>query len=287
MTDRTSGSNVDARLQAYLTSELRRAENDYVTPARERRTRPSIGASIGVALLAVALVAALLLLRPILGELDRVGGPHFGSDGLPLSIDDEPVLRGDEIANRLQSGGTAPSFLVGGRLVVRTEVCSFPSPPPGQPTATCPQEWWLEDISGSEPSFQIITRAGGPAFVQTSGALTVFRVTDQFRCLACQGVLLVEDIPWRQPTKGRIPPDATPAGGGATNEALIPDFVSAYGQDGVTIAGYVPKQFLLRSTGVVGGTPDNPPPDEPMPVYGEDLTTLVGHMVPGEGFVPL
>ena len=38
---------------------------------------------------------------------------------------------------------------------------------------------------------------------------------------------------------------------------------------------------------VVPGTPANPPQPDPLPVYGEDLVTLVGHQVPGQGFVPL
>ena len=288
MVDRSAGSDVEVRLRAYLTSELRRAEVDYPALPRQPRTRMAVGVPIGVALLAVALIAALLLLRPLLFGVDvQVGGPRLGSDGIPLSIGDEPVLRGSQIATRLQVGGTDPSFLAGGRLVLRTEVCSFPSPPPGQPSAICPATWWVEDVSGPQPSFQLITRTGGPTFVQTSGALTVFRVTDQFRCLACRDVLLVEDVLWRQPTKGPIPPDAVPPAGGAINEALVPDFVSAYGQDGVTIAGYVPKALLLHHSGSVPGSPDNPPQDQALPVYGEDLTTLVGHMVPGKGFVPL
>lgn len=100
-------------------------------------------------------------------------------------------------------------------------------------------------------------------------------------------LLLVEDVLWRQPTKGPIPPEAVPAAGGAINEALVPDFMSTYGQDGVTIAGYVPKALLLHHSGSVPCTPENPPEDQPLRVYAEDLSTLVGHMVAGQGFVPL
>ncbi len=54
-----------------------------------------------------------------------------------------------------------------------------------------------------------------------------------------------------------------------------------------TIAGYVPKGFLFGPSGDLLGTPSNPPQSEPEPVYADDLTTLLGYMVPGSGFVPL
>jgi hypothetical protein len=97
----------------------------------------------------------------------------------------------------------------------------------------------------------------------------------------------VEAIAWRQPTKGPIPDSATPPEGGTPNDALVPDFVSAFGRDGVSIAGYIPKAFLLDGGTLTPGSPSNPPQPEPLPVYGEDLATLVGHMVPGVGFVAL
>jgi hypothetical protein len=84
-----------------------------------------------------------------------------------------------------------------------------------------------------------------------------------------------------------VPENATPPEGGETNDALWPDFVSAYGRDGVTIAGYIPKRYLLGQNSVLPGSPSNPPQPQPEPVYGEDLTTLVGHVVPGVGFVAL
>jgi hypothetical protein len=290
MVDRSASSRVDVRLHDYLAAELRRAELDYPRLPRRSATRLTNGMPVGLALVAIALLGALVLLRPFTPAPNSVGGPRPGSDGLPLAIGGESVLRGDAITARLQAGGTDLYFLAGGRLVLRTESCSVPSPAPGEASATCPADWWLEDVSGSNPSFRLVRGADGATFVQTSGALTVFRVAsaqDVTYCGSiCEGELFVEDVLWRQPTKGPIPPDAAPPQGGAINEALVPDFVSAYGQDGVTIAGYVPKALLLHS-GSVPGTPDNPPQDQPLPVYGEDLTTLVGHMVAGKGFVPL
>ena len=87
----------------------------------------------------------------------------------------------------------------------------------------------------------------------------------------------------------RIPssPYASPPQGGPIYSALVPDFIPALARDGTTIAGYVPKRYLVGPLDDLPGTPSNPPQQPPEPVYAEDLTTLVGRMVPGVGFVPL
>jgi hypothetical protein len=77
----------------------------------------------------------------------------------------------------------------------------------------------------------------------------------------------------RQPTKGPVPPDAIQSG--TFNKALIPDFIPAIGRDG-QIVGYVARDLAI---------PDGPPNDAPIPVYADDLSTLVGYMQPGRGFV--
>jgi hypothetical protein len=86
------------------------------------------------------------------------------------------------------------------------------------------------------------------------------------------------------PTKGIIPPEAFQPGK-QIDPALVPDYIVALGRDGKPV-GYVSKELAL------GLTPD--PLDDsgrPMaaviPVYGGDLVTIVGHMVPDLGFVPL
>ncbi len=81
-------------------------------------------------------------------------------------------------------------------------------------------------------------------------------------------------------SKGIVPPAAFKPGG-PMDMSLVPDFVAASGPDG-SIVGYVPKSYL------------QPPPYAPglvavppIPVYADDLKTLVGHMYPSKGFVPL
>jgi hypothetical protein len=72
------------------------------------------------------------------------------------------------------------------------------------------------------------------------------------------------------PTKGPLPPDAV-------DENLrtvwdkVPDYVAAL--DGDHIAGYVDRYDLF-----CGG-------DEPQAVWDDSLQHIVGHMVPGRGFV--
>jgi hypothetical protein len=80
----------------------------------------------------------------------------------------------------------------------------------------------------------------------------------------------------RPTTKGPIPPDARDASGHLIAER-VPDFVPVYDRDGVNIAGYVPKRYVLDAK--LGR--------EDWPVVSDDLTTLVGHMVAGRGFVRL
>jgi len=74
-------------------------------------------------------------------------------------------------------------------------------------------------------------------------------------------------------TRGTMPP----AGADGTIDAsLVPDFIAFVGQTD-HIVGWVPSEYLIG----------HGPGDEPIPVYGDDLRTLVGHSVPGKGFVPL
>jgi hypothetical protein len=289
MTDLPSEPSVGPRLRGFLDAELERAERDFPSLARPaarsaRRLLPAGIALTVVAVLAAVVVGPRLLPAASLGP----GAIQIGSDGLPVSIGGEPVLRGDQITARSASSG---SFLAGGTLVLGSDPC----PDATEPSAPHCDEWWkLAGAAGAGPQFALNGMTAAPGFVRTSGALTVLRV-EQFTggssgpslCTDCEGTLTVETVAWRMPTKGPIPTNASPPQGGPTYEALVPDFVSAWARDGVTIAGFVPKRYLIGPFEPVPGTPSNPPQDEPQPVYADDLTTLVGHMVPGVGFVSL
>lgn len=292
MADRPSDSVVEARLRDFFAAELRQAESDFPHLPRPARRRARRRLPAGVLVAVAVVVGAIVVVPRFIGtSLPVSGGPEIGPDGLPLSINGEPVLRGSDIAARI--GDSAP-FLAGGTLVLGSTPCPSPS---GASQAGCSEEWQLstDPSATSSEVFALDKVTAAPGFVRTSGALTVVRValsrssspTSAGCGAGCGGVLTVEAIAWRHPTKGPIPPNAAPAEGGSINEALVPDFVSAWGQDGVTIAGYVPKRYLVGPFGPVAGSPSNPPQDSPEPVYGEDLTTLVGYMVPGKGFVPL
>jgi hypothetical protein len=80
-------------------------------------------------------------------------------------------------------------------------------------------------------------------------------------------------------TTGTVPPP--PPGGGVVDPQDFPDYVAALNRDGKAIAGYVPKTCLYPEP------TSGPSHDESCPVYAADLLTLVGHMVPDKGFVPL
>lgn len=286
MADQPSEPAVEARLRDFLSAELRQAELDFPHLPRPERLPAHRRLSIGILAAAVAVLAFVVVAPRFLeGALPGTGGTPIGVDGLPLSINGEPVARGNEIGSR-PSGG---SFLAGGTLVIDTSPCVSRSP---RAQLGCGEGWQLVAGPIDHPSavFELDGIATVPGFVRTSGAATVARVHAWATASGdvSSEILVVEAIAWRQPTKGPVPENATPPEGGETNDALWPDFVSVWGSDGATIAGYAPKRYLLDpGSNLTPGSPSNPPQPEPVPVYGEDLATLVGHMVPGVGFVAL
>ena len=282
MPDVPSDPAVEARLRDWLTAELTRAEADFpsVEIMRPSRTRTRRTYGLALAPVVAVIVAVILVVPRSPGPVANApGGPPLGDDGLPLSIAGEPVLRDAAIAAQAETG----AFLAGGTLVLNTGLCGSRS---ARAQLGCGEDWSLVSGSLENPSF-VFTLDGAPAapnFVRTSGAPTVIRVGPPLRI---PNVLTVDAIAWREPTKGPIPEAATTRDGG-TNEALVPDFVSVWAADGATIAGYVTKRDLLEGPSMTpGGTPSNPPQALPIPVYGDDLVTLVGHSVPGIGFVAL
>lgn len=74
----------------------------------------------------------------------------------------------------------------------------------------------------------------------------------------------------RAPTKGPIPQDAI-NDAGRLDESRVPDFIPALDQQGA-IAGYV-RYCAIAAGGAI-------------PVYADDLKTVVGYMIPNKGFVP-
>jgi hypothetical protein len=86
--------------------------------------------------------------------------------------------------------------------------------------------------------------------------------------------LLSSNEPWGN-RFGPVPNAAYTSSG--LDEALLPDFFGVLNRQG-GVAGFVPKEYL------VGRAPRMH--EEIAPVFNED-ETLVGHMYPGRGFVPL
>ena len=78
-----------------------------------------------------------------------------------------------------------------------------------------------------------------------------------------------------------------PETGGTVDTAALPDYIPVTCTTGTNIGGWIKKTDMLTSP--TPASPDqvaNTPPDID-PVYADDGTTLVGHMYPGRGFVPL
>ena len=102
------------------------------------------------------------------------------------------------------------------------------------------------------------------------------------------------------PSVGPVPSNAF-ASNGRVDLSKVPDYVPDLNQQGAVI-GYSPKTDLFPPTTVPPAASQSPaePYRAPtaadqaavearsiVPVYGSDLQTLVGHMYPGKGFVPL
>lgn len=109
-------------------------------------------------------------------------------------------------------------------------------------------------------------RRRGPAVRTRRSAACLIVVTAVIACLvaaACSPLA----------SKGTMPP---PDPNGEVDASSAPDFLAVAGRDaGISgIAGYARKADVLS------------PGDAPFPVYGADLRTVVGQMVPGRGFVP-
>ncbi|HLG68467.1 MAG TPA: hypothetical protein VKV36_11455 [Acidimicrobiales bacterium] len=97
------------------------------------------------------------------------------------------------------------------------------------------------------------------------------------------------------PVAGPIPPSAM--SGGGIDWSQVPSFVPVT-SDG-TVVGYVKRADLMPVPqgqpipGQVPSSSEQPPaagagPQAPVvTVYGQDLSTVVGHEYPGKGFVPL
>jgi hypothetical protein len=85
------------------------------------------------------------------------------------------------------------------------------------------------------------------------------------------------------PTKGPIPPEAFREGL-PIDGSLVPDFIPALGHHG-EVVGYVPKELAVLDS--EPGHSFQKPVAPDIPVFADDLTTLVGTMVPGKGFVPI
>jgi hypothetical protein len=82
-------------------------------------------------------------------------------------------------------------------------------------------------------------------------------------------------------THGTMPPGEV---NGEIDPSAVPDFI-AYSGRADRIIGWVPKSYLLHPEQHCGGA--RGPQCDPIPVYADDLITLIGHDVPGRGFVPL
>ena len=93
--------------------------------------------------------------------------------------------------------------------------------------------------------------------------------------VAAFGISAIPAMSENPETFGNIPEEAWMADG-SVDTNLVPDFITALARDG-SIAGYVSANHLFGDEALVRD-------DQPIPVIDKERN-LVGHMVPGRGFV--
>jgi hypothetical protein len=105
-------------------------------------------------------------------------------------------------------------------------------------------------------------------------------------------------------TAGTVPQSAFTPGGGV-DLSQVPDFISALGPNG-QVVGYIPKSQMFPAPASPSSQANTAPSASSGPtpnptaadmaasnakliytVYGSDLKTVVGHIYPGVGFVPV
>jgi hypothetical protein len=109
-------------------------------------------------------------------------------------------------------------------------------------------------------------------------------ITGTVLVLAAAGIIVLTGLghgprgePSAAATKGTVPSSTTH---GTFDTKKVPDFIATLGRNG-QVVGYVPREYLIPSTNQPVKVGDV------APVYAANLKTLVGHMYPGVGFVPL
>jgi hypothetical protein len=98
---------------------------------------------------------------------------------------------------------------------------------------------------------------------------------------ACIGTpLAIAGAQDNAPTRGPVPASVFD-GGPTIDRSQIPDFIPVLDRAG-NEAGWAPSDLVIPPDGA-----GDPKQYQVIPVYADDLKTLVGHMVAGKGFVPL
>ena len=281
MADLPSEPAVDPRLREFLAAELRQAELDFPHLPRPERVRARRRLPIGFLAAAVAVLAFVVVAPPFLGTVfEGTAGTPMGADGLPLSINGEPVLRGEAIASHAGDGG----FLAGGTLVLDTSPSS------------------LDVGTGADRLRAGLDPCVGPALgpccvVRARWGGNRTRLRAHVRRAHGRPGRVAASAGGRSPRRGggRV----APADEGAHPRRCHPGRGRA-DQRGTGAGLRVRVGPRWRHDRRVRAEADSAPSrddagwqsiesaqDLPQPVYGEDLATLVGHMVPGVGFVAL
>ena len=269
------------------------------------RTLRGLAGAVAAVMVVVALVSAVVLLRPLVvpgGATSNVNPIGVASAFGTFSASDFELVIGDRSFTGGPSGWSHPSAslglevsITGSSIFGSFELHWIEHAAPMTLVAYVEanaHHWWVSEIVVSEgrpdgtgwlyfegPFFErpLGTAFDGEAVLassrSTDGATATLRFGD-LRLTAFQSGAASRD-----PTMGTMPP--LPSTGPGAEQWTMPDFIAVAGPSGGV--GYAPRALVLGTgptNGYVGGPPD-------VPVYAADLRTLVGYWMSGRGFVPL
>jgi hypothetical protein len=221
-------------------------------PERPRRRPPLLVAAAVLVLVVAAAIGLAIVLTGADGHDARPAGPEVPLPVNTLTIDALPTLR-YQAAELVTVPGPNEIRLLGHG---GTHTLVFEDPALA----------WFELSVPNGPDRAVVDLEPGRDYV-------IHDAIPGHRRAGMEGVIHVIDP--ATATKGTEPAVPPTLADGSIDTAQLPDFIPVVTNDGS--AGYVLRAALMDA---VHGSGVHT-------VFGEDLRTVVGHMYPGRGFVPL
>jgi hypothetical protein len=174
--------------------------------------------------------------------------------------------------------GDEPIYFVQAQGTFRCDACDRP------PLGPAPTNKFLT-LGLATKTLAVLDLGVAPSAVNLHRLGHVYRVTSTF--VPCKESDPGNFVGPNGTTFGPVP--NAPSGGTTTAEdmAAMPDYIPVTCKSGTGIGGWIKKTDMLSSPTPLRPDLAQNAPAHSDPVYADDGTTVVGHMYPARGFVPL